>query len=352
MDFTFSEAQLAERRRVRRVLMSEVSPEWLRELWASDAGPAAGAWPLLTGVGLTAVSIAAAHGGRGGTDVDWVLLAQELGYHALPGALLDTAWIGAALLADLPDGTLGAQWLPRIASGQARLAIGHPVQRLVADAQGADLLLLNHQGELHALAPDQVRLALNPSVDGSRRLYRVDWQPGTDTRIADAPTARTLWDRALDRGALAVAAQCSGLAMRMLDLAIDHSAQRRQFGKPIGSFQAVKHALADVSVQIDFAKPVMVQAAYALQQRDALAALYVSHARLAAGDAVRLAARHGLQVHGASGYAWDGDLQIFTKRAWALDAAWGTRALHKARVAKLVLREGAAIGARDTFAGC
>ena len=126
-------------------------------------------------------------------------------------------------------------------------------------------------------------------------------------------------------------------------------AQRRQFGKPIASFQAVKHHLADVAVQIEFAKPVLFQAAYALQHGDPLTSVCVSHARLALADTALLAARKGIQVHGATGYTWDADLQIFMKRAWALDAAWGTRAFHKARIAEHVLRTQAPIGARDTF---
>lgn len=349
MDFTFSEKQLAYRRDIRRVLMTEVPPELLRELWDADAGRAYGLWQLFTELGLTALSVPLAHGGRGGSDVDWVLMAQEAGYYALPGPLLHTAWIASALLAALPDGALAAHWLPRIAKGEARLALGHPLHRLVADAHVADLLLLHDRDEVHALLPAQVRLTRNPSLDPSRHLYRVDWQPSAATRVADADTGRALWDRVLDRAALSVAAECSGLAMRMLDLAIDHSAQRRQFGKPIGAFQAVKHQLADVAVKIEFAKPVMFHAAHALQHGDPLAAMYVSHAKLAMGDVARLAVRHGIQVHGAPGYTWDGDLQIFMKRVWALDAAWGTRTFHTARVAAAVLSTDGAIGARDTF---
>lgn len=349
MDFTFSDKQLAARRHIRRVLMTEVSPELLRELWETDSGCTGGLWQLFTELGLTALSVPQAHGGQGGSDVDWVLMAQEAGYYALPGPLLDTAWVASALLASLPGDAVAARWLPRIAQGQARLALGHPLQRFVADAHVADLLLLSHADEVHALLPSQVRLTRHPSLDPSRHLFRVDWQPSAATRIAAADTGRALWERVLDRAALSVAAQCSGLAMRMLDLSIDHSAQRRQFGKPIGSFQAVKHQLADVAVKIELAKPVMFHAAHALQQGDPLAALYVSHARLAMGEAARLAARHGIQVHGAPGYTWDGDLQIFMKRVWALEAAWGTRAVHVARVAQAVLHADAAIGARDTF---
>jgi alkylation response protein AidB-like acyl-CoA dehydrogenase len=135
----------------------------------------------------------------------------------------------------------------------------------------------------------------------------------------------------------------------MLDLGIDHGAQRKQFGKPIGSFQAVKHLLADVAVKIEFARPVVWRAAYGLSRNDPRAAVQVSHARLAAGDAALLAARRSLQVHGAMGYTWESDLQMFMKRAWALDAAWGDRAFHKTRVAAHLLADASGIGPGATF---
>jgi alkylation response protein AidB-like acyl-CoA dehydrogenase len=351
MDFTFSERQLAQRREVRRVLLTEVPPELLRQIWDGDSERERALWELLTSLGLTALSVPVDQGGLGGTDVDWVLMAQEAGYHALPGPLLHTAWIAPPLLASLPDRALAQRWLPRIASGGARIALGHPLHCFVADAGGADLLLLHHRDEVHALRPDQVRLTRNTSLDPSRKLYRVDWQPSNATQVVDADQGRVLWARVVDRAALSVAAQCSGLAMRLLDLAIDHSAQRKQFGRPIGSFQALKHLLADVAVKIEFAKPVMFQAAYALQHDDPRVDVCVSHARLAMGDAARVAARHAMQVHGAPGYTWDGDLQMFMKRVWALDSDWGTRSFHASRVAAIVLRADAAIGARDTFAG-
>ena len=130
----------------------------------------------------------------------------------------------------------------------------------------------------------------------------------------------------------------------MLDLSVDYVAQRKQFGRPIGSFQAVKHHLADVLTKIEFAKPVLYRAADRLRRGHPDRAAHISHARLAAGEAAWLAARHGIQVHGAMGYTWEVDLQMFMKRAWALDAAWGDRGFHKTRVADFVLAEGAPLG--------
>jgi alkylation response protein AidB-like acyl-CoA dehydrogenase len=350
MDFTFDDQQLAFRDAIRKFLMIEAAPESLREIWETRSGRSNDLRAKLADQGLTAISVPEAHTGMGLGDLDWVLVQQELGYYAIPDSLNDTAYLAVDLLKGLPAGhALAAQWLPRIASGQARIAISHPLNPLTADAENAELLLLWHDDELHAIKPSQAVLVANESLDMSRRLYRVEWTPGQASRVCDAPAGRALWAEVVNRAGVALAAQLVGLALRMLDLGIDHSANRKQFGKPVGSFQAVKHHLADVAVKIEFARPVVYRAAYAMHKRDPLRAVHVSHARLAAGEAARLAARRSLQVHGAMGYTWEADLQMFMKRAWALDASWGDRGFHKTRVAAHVLGEGVALGPSQTF---
>ena len=350
MDFNFEEQQLAFRDAIHKFLMVEAAPEMLREIWETESGRSSDLRAKLADQGITAISVPEAHGGIALGDLDWVLVQRELGYYAIPDSLSDTAYLAVWLLNHLGgQAALQKKWLPKIASGKARIAIGHPVNPLVADAQGAELLLLWREDEVHALTPAQVKLSFNRSIDQSRRLFRVSWQPRTETRLCDAKAGAALWAGVLDRAALARAAQLLGLAQRMLDLGIDYSAQRKQFGKPIGSFQAVKHHLADVAVKIEFAEPVVQRAAWALAGDHPQRSLYVSQAKLAAGEAALLAARRSLQVHGAMGYTWEADLQMFMKRAWALDAAWGDRSFHKARVAKSLFSDGAALGPGATF---
>lgn len=350
MDFTFTDDQLAFRDAVRRYLMVEASPELLRSTWDTPTGRDDASFRKFAAQGLTAISVAETEGGLGCGDVDWVLIAEELGYYAVPDSLLATACLGVGLLNALPaDHDLRRKWLPRVVDGAARLAVSEPGTDLVADAHVADLLLLHHDGELHAVTRDAVEVVFNPSVDPGRRLHALAWTPSEATRIADADTARSLWQQTFERGALLTAAQDIGLARRMIDLAVDYSAERKQFGKAIGSFQAVKHLMANVAVAVEFAKPVVYRAADALQRGLANAAVHVSHAKLAAGEAAWLAARNAIQVHGAMGYTWEVDLQIFMKRAWALDAAWGDRGTHKTRVAEFVLAPEAPLGPGHTF---
>ena len=354
MDFTFSEDQLAFRDAVSRFLMTEAAPEMLREIWATDAGRSPELRGRMAAQGLTSVSVPEAEGGLGLGDVDWVLLTQELGYYAIPDSLADSAYVAAGLLAGLPEGhPARAQWLPRIVDGSVRIAVGHPVNPWVADAHLAHLLLLAHDTgaglELHAVSHEAVSIEPLASIDASRRLAKVAWTPQPASCIADAALGSRLWAQALERGALNVAGQLVGLAQRMLDMSVDYVAQRKQFGKPIGSFQAVKHQLADVATKIEFARPVLARAAVALAGGDPRAGLHVSHAKLAAADAAWTASRRGIQVHGAMGYTWEVDLQMFMKRAWVLDAAWGDRGFHKARLGQALLADEALLGPAATL---
>ena len=350
MDFTFTEDQLAFREAISRFLMTEAPPEMLRDIWETDEGRSPELRRKMAEQGLTALSVPEAQGGLGMDDIAWSLLTQELGYYAIPDSLADTAYVATGLLAGLAQGApRREELLGKIAEGGVRIAVGHPINPLVADAHLAEVLLLEHQGEVHAVPRAQIDIERNASIDSSRRLGRISWHATAETRLVGAEQGRALWQQTLNRGALAVAGQSLGLAQRMLDLSVDYVVQRKQFGKPIGSFQAIKHHLADVAGKIEFAKPVLYRAAHALVRGDAQVDVHVSHAKLACCEAAWLAARHGIQVHGAMGYTWEVDLQMFMKRAWALDSAWGDRACHKSRVATAILADGAPVGPQFTF---
>ncbi|MFZ5957913.1 acyl-CoA dehydrogenase family protein [Pseudomonas knackmussii] len=351
MDFTFNDDQLSFQDSVRAFLTNQVTPERLRELWDSESGRCDQLWAQLAELGLTVLNVPEAYGGLGLDVTDWVLPAQECGYAALPEPLLDTLLVGVPLLAALgaEHEALKSDWLGRIAEGRARLAVGHPDNLLVADAHVADLLILGSRDEVHAVPRAAVELTRSPALDPGRQLFSVQWTPSAQTLVASGEQARTLWAAAFERGALACAAQQLGLARRMVDLAVDYSFERKQFGKPIGSFQAVKHLMADVAVLIEFAKAPLYRAAQSIAEGHPQAALHVSQARLACAEASQLAAKHAIQVHGAMGYTWEVDLQIYMKRAWALDKVWGDRSLHKARLCQALFAGELNAGAGHTF---
>ena len=337
MDFRFTEDQLNFQASLRKALEKECTPAHLRALWATDTGRSRERWAKLAELGVLGLLIPEDHGGLGMDEIDLVLLLEEIGRVALPEPVLETAAVGAPLLAGLGRTKLAAHWLPKVASGEATLTVGHPLNPFVTDAHVADLLVLPHGDELHGVARGDITLQPQPCSDPSGRLFRVDWTPRADTRLAAGPAVLHLLAAALDRAALACAAQQLGLAQQMLDMGVRYATERQQFGKAIGSFQAVKHLLANVAVRIEFARPVVYRAAFAVARGSATRAVDVSHAKVAASEAAVLAAKTVHQVHGAIGYTWECDLHIWMKRAWAFDVAWGTGAWHRARVAAAVL---------------
>jgi alkylation response protein AidB-like acyl-CoA dehydrogenase len=176
-----------------------------------------------------------------------------------------------------------------------------------------------------------------PALDGSRRLATVEWEPRADTRLATGERAALAVESAFDRGALATAAQLLGVSQQLIGLAVGHARHRVQFGQPIGTFQAVKHMLADALLQLELARPVVYRAAYSVAREMPERPLDVSMAKAFASDAATVASRVALQTHGAIGYTWEHDLHLWMKRGWALAAAWGDAAWHRARVGAAVL---------------
>ena len=348
MDFTFTEDQLLFQDSVRDFLVNEVTPERIRGLWETQSGRDEALWGQLAELGLTGMTVSEEYGGLGMNELDFVLLAQECGYVALPEPLVNTAMVAVPLLQDI-GGELAAHWLPMVASGEAKVVVGLEQNLMVEDAHVADLLLLQQGGRLVAATPDQVSLRHNESVDPSRKLFVVE-VTGEATTIATDEQAATLIASSLNRGALACAAQALGLAQRMIDLSVQYTSERQQFGKPIGSFQAVKHHMANVAVQLEYAKAPTHRAAYAVAAGQEIATQAVSHAKLVACEAANLAAKNGHQAHGAMGYTWEVDLHIFMKKAWALANTWGDAGFHKSRVGEAIFADGAALGAGATFA--
>jgi len=348
MDFTFTEDQLLFQESVRDFLVNEVTPERIRASWETETGRDDTLWGQLAELGLTGLTVPEEFGGLGMTELDFVLLAQECGYVALPEPLVHTALVAVPMLKEI-GGELAAQWLPKVAAGEARVVVGLQQNLVVEDAHVADLLLLQRGDALRAATPEQVSLQYNESIDPSRKLYAVELLDGAIT-VASGAQALGLVDNALDRGALGCAAQALGLAQRMIDLSVQYTSERQQFGKPIGSFQAVKHHMANVAVRLEYAKAPTHRAAYAIAAGQPVAAQAVSHAKLVACEAANLAARNSHQVHGAMGYTWEVDLHIFMKKAWALANTWGDAGFHKTRVADRIFAPGAALGAGATFA--
>jgi alkylation response protein AidB-like acyl-CoA dehydrogenase len=232
-----------------------------------------------------------------------------------------------ALLVELGDEELSARWLPALAAGDAVATLAYPPYLPHAlDADLADPALLVADDALRLAAPHGTPLT---SVDPTRRLFPV--HPAQV--LAAEPAVAAAAERAFDLGALACAAQLLGAGRALLERATGYAGQRRQFGRPIGQFQAIKHGLADVLVGLELARPLLYGAALAVAARSATAGRDVSAAKVAAGQAAYRAARTGLQVHGAVGYTREYDLGRWLTKVRALLSAWGTAGVHRSRVA-------------------
>lgn len=328
MHFAFTEEQIELRNAVRDLLAKECPPEVVRRAWSGGAGRTDRAWNAMAEMGVLGVVAPEAIGGIGGDEVDLVGVLEETGRAALPEPIVETAAVAVPLLAEAGDDRAAA-----LSEGGACASAIAPTDDLAVWADTADLLVLFDDTGVHAVATSDAELERRHSVDGARRLHRVVARLGDSTRVG-GPDAAAL---AFDRGALGVAAQLLGLGAQLLDTTVDYAKQREQFGAPIGSFQAVKHHLANVRLALEFAAPLVYRAAWSIASRDGERSVHVSMAKAHASDAAVLASRSALQCHGAIGYTTEHDLHLWMKRAWALGAAWGSAPWHRRRVARAIL---------------
>ena len=336
MRFAFSQEQLMFRDSARDLLHKHCPSGAVRAAWGEPSGRVPGLWAKLAELGVVGLTVPEAFGGLSMGELDLVLLLEEAGRAAAPEPFVETIAVGAPLLREAGTDALREVWLPRVASGQAVLAVGLEGAPWVPFAAEADLLLLQRGDELHAVARGAATLTAQASVDGSRRLASIAWSPTAGTRFASGEVARRAVAAAQDRGALATAAELCGIARRLLDTTVEYAKVRHQFGKPIGSFQAVKHHLANALLALELARPLVVRAAYSFAHDDADRSLHVSMAKARASEAALVAARAALQCHGAIGYTVEYDLHLWMKRGWALAAAWGDPACHRARAGAVI----------------
>jgi alkylation response protein AidB-like acyl-CoA dehydrogenase len=335
MRFAFTDDQLLFRDAVREFLAKEYPAESLRAAWDDDLGCDPGRWRALADLGVVGSTAPEALGGLGLRDVDLVPLFEELGRAAFAPPVLETTAVVVPLLSSLAADGRARAALDAIVSGEAVATVGFD-DDLVLAADIASLIVRLTKDRVTLHTTDELDLIRQPSIDGARHLFRVTY-PSEGDVLASGNDVATMHELAWRRGALGAAAQLIGLGDHMLELTVGYVQERKQFGMPIGSFQALKHHLADALLAVDFARPVVQNAAYSLTHELPTAARDVSAAKAAASEAATHVARTALQCHGAIAYTVEYDLHLWMKRAWALAAAWGDARSHRARVAEHVL---------------
>lgn len=308
MRFVLSEEQVGFGRSLTDLLARANSPTVARSWAAGDTAPGLDLWRRLAEQGVTSLLVPEDAGGLGGTPVDLVVAFEALGHGLAVGPWIETAaYLATALSKPLDAAEVGTVTVA-------------PHTPYALDADVADWVFVAGDDALRTGTVG----AVHRSLDGTRRLY--DVEPGEAHDDADRTAA------AFHLAALACAAELLGCGERLLADAVAYAKQRRQFGREIGSYQAVKHALADVRIALDFARPLVHGAAVTVSPGSTPGGRDVSAAKVAAADAAYLSSRVALQVHGAIGYTAELDLGLWVNRVRALVAAWGTPSYHRGRV--------------------
>jgi len=358
MEFALTDEQRALQDAVRSYLRDRFGPTQVRAVYDDPDGDGdpAELWKAVGEQGWLAVLVPEKHDGIGLGLLDASVIAREFGAMTTPGPWLGTILAGEALRLAGSDEQQTA-WLPRIAAGEVKAAVAlhtpgssptpdHPVAtasggtltgqlQLVEYAHVADLLVVAAQDGLYLVEPTGVTITRCEALDRSTRLCTVDLNGTAGTRLENSTPE--VVQELLDRAAVLVASDLVGIARKALTETVEYDKTRVQFGKPVGSFQAIKHDLADLHVAVTMAEHAATYAAYAVDQDQPDKALAVSIAKSKASDTARKATSDMIQYHGGIGFTWEHDAHFYFKRSKRLEYAYGDAAQHRERVARLLL---------------
>ncbi len=377
MDIGFTEEQELLRTSARKFLENECPSTFVRQRMAEPAAMTDDFWRKLAEQGWFGILYPEALGGSGLGLVDMTVLMEEMGRAVMPGPFFSTVLLGGLAILEAGSPIQRQEWLPRIAAGSAKVSLAwtEPNARwdaagivatgreaaggfilsgtklFVPDAHISDTLIVAvrtrdgstmEDGVSLFLVPKDVAglaITLLPTIDETRKLCEVRLDnvavPGA-ALLGERHGGWLALARVLDRATVGLCAEMCGGAQQVLDMTTAYAKIRIAFGKPIGSYQGVKHQAADMLVAIENAKSLTYYAAWAMDEALSEAPLAVSMAKAAASDMYRKVAGTGIQLHGGIGMTWEHDLHLYFKRAKASEVAFGDAAWHRERVARLL----------------
>jgi alkylation response protein AidB-like acyl-CoA dehydrogenase len=377
MDFGFNQEQELLRATARKFLETECPSEFVRTRMAEPAGITDEFWGKLAEQGWLGLIYPEQYGGAGLGFVDLTVLMEEMGRAVMPGPFFSTVLLGGLTILEAGSDAQKKEWLGKISEGQAKatLAFTEPNARwdaaavtvtaresggtfkldgtklFVLDAHLADVLVVvartregkrPEEGLSLFLVPKGTRgvdVKLLPTMDQTRKLCEVTFADVTvpaDALLGPKDAAWAPLSRVLDRATVALCAEMCGGAQRVLDMTTEYAKIRIAFGKPIGSYQGVKHKAADMLVEIENAKSLTYYAAWTMDENVPEAPLAASMAKAYVSDAFRKAAGTGIQLHGGIGFTWEHDLHLYFKRAKSSEFTFGDGTWHRERVAQLI----------------
>jgi len=326
MAFDLSEDQLALRAGASDVLDDLASPARVRAHTTTDAPFDRALWRAMVDQGWLGVEVGESDGGLGLGSVEVAVLVDELGRHAAPVPFVSTVLALDAFATAGDDA-----WVQRLLTGDAIACVAWDAAGPVPYAPSADVAIVLTDDGVYATEIAE-RPRREPAMDLTRELGWLPFDPTTARRLGGAE-ART---RLLDRGATFTSADLLGSASHALDLSVEYAKDRVQFGRPIGSFQAVKHRCADMLVDVEGMRSTVYWAAWCIGAGDSDASVAASTAKIWCGDASKRVMASALQVHGGIGFTWEYDLHFFLKRAQLDQLAFGDAASHRERLAALL----------------
>jgi alkylation response protein AidB-like acyl-CoA dehydrogenase len=369
MYFDLTDEQQAIRSTAREFLAARYKSERIRELAESEHGFEQSDWDEMAELGWPGLALPEEWGGQGLGIVDLAVLFEEMGYALAPSPLLSSTLVGLALtfcgsddqrerfLRSLAAGEVrgspalwdaGSAATPGTFTMEAKAGDGGIVldgeKVLVPDAASADFFIVaTADGKRHLVDSGAagITVTAEPSIDLTRRLYSVGFD-GVGVGAEDTmPAEEADYHPVFFRICVALAAESTGIAQRTMEMAVEYAKDRRQFGRPIGAYQAVSHRCAQMLLETENARSAVYGAAWAADAEPESLPLAASMAKAYASDVGWRVPDASIQVHGGIGFTWEHDLHFFLKRGKANAAMFGTAAWHRERVADAVLSEAA-----------
>jgi alkylation response protein AidB-like acyl-CoA dehydrogenase len=326
MDFELNDDQQALRDAARELLDDRAGSAQVRAV--VDAGTAFDGelWKAMVEQGWTGIALPEEAGGVGLGWVEVAVLAEAVGAHVAPAPIVQSI-IAVDVLRDTP-------WVDAVVAGDAIACVGASGQREVLPyAASADIAVYRRGGELVVADLREQRPAREPAMDVTREVGWLDPDSLTATQTLGGDD---VLQRFVDRGATAYAAELLGAAQHMLDVSAEYAKERVQFDKPIGSFQAVKHRLADMLVDVEGMRSAVYWAAWCIAADHPDASVAASTAKVWCSDAARRVVGGALQVHGGIGFTWEHDVHLYLKRVQLDALVFGDAVAHRTRLAQLL----------------
>ncbi len=333
MHFAFTEDQQMLREAVAALLAAECGEGVLRAAWSNEDGRGTTLWRALAENGVLGIVAPEAAGGLGMGASEFVLPLEDAGRFGVPEPLLETASIAIPALIATSNTAARDRWLTKLVSGEAVATASMNAAPYAPYAASADVFLVEYGDSLYAVPAALVKITAKQSVDHTRRLSAIEADLGAEG-VEDLGSSATARRWAL----FGTSAFLVGLGQQMLDLAVEYAKVRTQFGKAIGTFQAVQHRLADARLALEYARPMVYRAAHSLDTEDIDVDQHVALAKVMASEAATEVAKASLQVHGAIGYSTEYDLHLYMKRAWALANAHGSANDHREHLIQTIVK--------------